>query len=63
MRHYSRECPNLPTSSTKENVGPSAQKYFVEKKGKTQVHLIESMNEKQEKVLMGLERSLKIPKK
>ncbi len=44
-------------------MGPSAQKYFVEKKGKTQVHLIESMNEKQEKVLMGLERSLKIPKK
>jgi hypothetical protein len=46
---------------TKENVGPSVQRYSIEEKGKLQVHLIELMNEGQEKALMGLERSLKIP--
>jgi len=57
MGHYSKVCPNLPALFTKENVGPSARKYFVEKKGKVQIHLIEPMNElKREKVLMGLER-------
>ncbi len=45
MGHYSKECPNLPTLSTKENVGPSTQRYSVEEKGKVQVHLIELMNE------------------
>jgi hypothetical protein len=30
-------------------------------KGKTQVHFIEPMNERRKKVLMGLERSFKIP--
>jgi len=42
-------------------VGPSVQRYSIEEKGKVQVHLIELMNEGQEKALMGLERSLKIP--
>ncbi len=41
--------------------GPSVQRYSIEEKGKVQVHLIELMNEGQEKALMGLERSLKIP--
>jgi hypothetical protein len=45
MGHYLRECPNLPALSTKENVGPFAQRYSVEENGKSQVHLIEPMNE------------------
>jgi hypothetical protein len=35
--------------------------FLQRKKGKAQVHLIEPMNEGRKKVLMGLEKSLKIP--
>jgi hypothetical protein len=42
-------------------VGSFTRRFFVEEKGKAQVHSIESMNESQKKALMGLERSLKIP--
>jgi hypothetical protein len=46
MGHYSKECPNLPTLVTKENVGSSTQRFFEKEKGKAQVHLIEPMNER-----------------
>ncbi len=62
MGHYSKECPNLPALPTKKNVGSFIQRFFIEETRKTQVHLIEPMNEGRKKVLMGLERSLKIPK-
>jgi hypothetical protein len=62
MGHYSRECLNLPALPTKTNVGFFIQRFFIEEKGKTQVHLIKPMSEGQKKALMGLERSLKIPK-
>ncbi len=60
MGHYSKKCPNLSTLPTKENVGSSIQRFSIEEKNKVQVHLIKSMNERQKKVLMSLERSLKI---
>jgi hypothetical protein len=60
MGHYSKECPNLPTLPTRENIGSSIRRLSIKEKGKIQVHLIEPMNEGQKKVLMGLERSLKI---
>jgi hypothetical protein len=60
MGHYSRECLNLLALITKNNMGSSSQRFFVEEKGKTQVHLIEPMSERREKALMGLERSFKI---
>ncbi len=60
MRHYAKECPNLRTSPTKENVGFSIQRFSTMEKGKTQVHLIKPMNEGQEKVLMSLKKNLKI---
>jgi hypothetical protein len=41
MGHYLRECPNLPTLATKENVGSFTLRFLAEEKGKTQVHLIE----------------------
>jgi len=62
MGHYSKECPNLLALLNKENVGSSTWRFFAKEKGKTRVHLIELMSEGQENVLMGLERSLKIPK-
>jgi hypothetical protein len=61
MGHYSRECLNLPTLVTRENAGSSTRRFSAKGKGKGQVHLIEPMSEGREKVLMGLERSLKIP--
>jgi hypothetical protein len=61
MKHYSRECPNLSTLTTRENAGSSIRRFSVEEKGKAQVHLIKPMSEGHEKVLMGLEKSLKIP--
>jgi hypothetical protein len=61
MEHYSRKCPNLPTLATKKNTCSFIQRFSTEEKGKTQVHLIELMSEGRKKVLMGLERSLKIP--
>jgi hypothetical protein len=60
MGHYSRECLNLSTLVTKKNVGFFIRRYSIEKKGKTQVYLIEPMNERREKALMGLLRSFKI---
>jgi hypothetical protein len=62
MGHYSRECSNLPTLVTKLNAGFFIRRFSAKEKGGTQVRLIEPMNEGQEKVLIGLERSLKIPK-
>jgi hypothetical protein len=41
-------------------VGPFTWRFFVEENGKTQVHLIELMSERQEKALMGLKKSFKI---
>ncbi len=38
----------------------STQRFFTKEEGKNQVHLIKSMNERRKKVLMGLERNLKI---
>jgi hypothetical protein len=61
MGHYSKECSNLPALPTRENVGSSTRRFSVKEKGKIQIHLIKLMNEGQEKVLMGLEDSLKIP--
>jgi hypothetical protein len=46
MGHYSNECPNLLTLSTKENVGSSTLRFSTKEKGKTQVHLIELMSER-----------------
>jgi hypothetical protein len=60
MGHYLKECLNLLALSTKKNVGSFIRKFFIEKKGKTQVHLIELMSERRKKTLMGLEKSLKI---
>ncbi len=61
MGHYSRECPNLPTFATRENASFSTRRFSIEEKGKTQLHLIEPINERRENALMGLEKSLKIP--
>ncbi len=60
MGHYSKKCPNLLALATKENTGSSTRRFSAKEKGKVQVHLIEPMSERWEKVLMGLERSLKI---
>jgi hypothetical protein len=46
MGYYSRECPNLLTLSTKENVGSSTRRFSIKEKGKAQVHSIELMNER-----------------
>jgi len=62
MGHYLRECPNSPALTTRENVSSSTRRFFAEEKGKVQVHLIEPINEGREKALMGLEKSLQIPK-
>jgi hypothetical protein len=61
MGYYSKECPNLPTLATRKNVSSSTPRFSVEEKGKAQVHLIESINERREKALMGLEKNLQIP--
>jgi hypothetical protein len=50
MGHYSRKCPNLLALATKENAGSSIQRFSAKEKGKTQLHLIESVSEGQEKV-------------
>jgi hypothetical protein len=62
MGHYLKECPNSPALATRENVSSSTRRFSAEQKGKAQVHLIESINEGREKALMGLEKSLQIPK-
>jgi hypothetical protein len=62
MGHYSRECPNLLALATRENAGSFIRRFSAKEKGKAQVHLIKPMNEGCEKALMGLEKSLKIPK-
>jgi hypothetical protein len=61
MGHYSRECPNSPALATRENASSSTRRFSAEEKGKAQVHLIESISEGREKVLMGLEKSLQFP--
>jgi len=61
MGHYSRECPNLLTLATRENVSSSIRRFSTEEKSKAQVHLIEPVNEGRENVLMGLEKGFKIP--
>jgi len=61
MGHYSRECPNSPALATRENASFSIRRFSTKEKGKAQVHLIESINEGQEKAWMGLEQSLQIP--
>jgi hypothetical protein len=61
MGHYSKECPNLLALATKENMGSSIRRFFAKEKGKTQLHSIEPMNERQKKTLMGLEKNFKIP--
>jgi hypothetical protein len=53
MGHYSIECPNLPTLPTIKNVDFSTRRFSTKEKGKTQVHLIKPMCERQENVLMG----------
>jgi len=50
MGHYSRKCPNLLALATRENAGSSIQRFSAKEKGKTQLHLIESVSEGQEKV-------------
>jgi hypothetical protein len=62
MGHYLRKCPNLPALPTRENMGSFTQRFFVEERGKAQVHLIKLLSEGRKKALMGLERSFKIPK-
>jgi len=46
MGHYSKECPNLHTLPTKENVGSSIRRFSTVEKGKVQIHLIKPMNER-----------------
>jgi hypothetical protein len=58
MGHYSRECLNLATLATRENVSSSTRRFSTEEKGKAQVHLIEPISEGREKAFMGLEKSL-----
>jgi hypothetical protein len=53
MGHYSKECPNLPALATRENASSSTRRFFVEEKGKAQVHLIEPMSEGREKGFDG----------
>jgi hypothetical protein len=60
MGYYSKKCPNLPTLPTKKNVGSFTQRFSIEEKDKTQVHLIQPMNERQKKTLIGLKRNFKI---
>ncbi len=60
MGHYSRECPNLPALAIRKNAGSSIRRFSIEEKGKTQVHLIEPINEGRKNALMGLEKSFKI---
>ncbi len=59
--HYSRKCPNLPALATRKNAGFSTRRFSAEEKGKAQVHLIEPINEGRKNVLMGSEKSFKIP--
>jgi len=60
MGHYLRKCPKLSTLSTKENVCCSILRFSLKENEKVQVYLIELMNERRKKALMGLEKSLKI---
>jgi hypothetical protein len=62
MGHYSRECPNSSALATKENASSFTRRFSAKEKGKAQVHLIQSISEGREKALMGLEKSLQIPK-
>jgi hypothetical protein len=45
MGHYSKECSNLLALATRENMGFSTRRFFVEEKGKIQVHLIKLLSE------------------
>jgi len=56
--HYSKKCPNLPTLPIKKKLNSFTRRFFTKEEGKTQVHLIELMNERRKEALMGLERSL-----
>ncbi len=62
MGHYWKECPNLPSLPTRENMVFSTWRFFVKKKDKIQVHLTEPMSERRKKTLMGLKKNIKIPK-
>jgi hypothetical protein len=62
MGHYSKKCPNLSTLLIKKNVNSFTQRFSTNEEGKIQIHLIESMNERWKKVLMGSEKNLKILK-
>ncbi len=52
----------MSTLLIKKNVNSFTQRFSTNEEGKIQIHLIESMNERRKKVLMGLEKNLKILK-
>jgi hypothetical protein len=48
--------------AARENASSSTRRFSAEEKGKAQVHLIELISEGRKKALMGLEKTLQIPK-
>jgi hypothetical protein len=52
----------LANLAYKKNVSSFTRRFFTKEEGKTKIHLIEPMNERRNKALMGLERNLKILK-